>query len=373
MTLTERIRQEARRLGFFRIGVVEARELPWGAHFDAWLARSMHAEMTWLERQAGKRRNPDLVLPGVRTLLLAAMNYYSEINAPSVGLRGRISRYALGRDYHRLMDDRLRALLAFIEGEIPGVRGIRYADAGPVMEKAWGAASSLGWLGKHGNLITRANGSWFFIGTILLDAVLEFDSPAPALCGSCTRCLEACPTGAIVSPYVVDARLCISYLTIELRGAIPRCLRPLIGNRIFGCDDCQEVCPWNRFAVATSEEFLLPADADPLPELAPLVSITVEAFNDRFRQSPMRRARRDGFVRNVVVALGNTRRAEAVAPLAGALLDASALVRGHAAWALGRIDHDDAMTSLLRAQETETDPDVRDEITSALKEQFNLY
>jgi epoxyqueuosine reductase len=236
------------------------------------------------------------------------------------------------------------------------------------MEKIWGARTSLGWLGKHTNLITREQGSWFFIGVILLNLELEYDSQEDDYCGSCSRCIEACPTRAIVAPYVVDARLCISYLTIELRGPIPRALRPLIGNRIFGCDDCQEVCPWNRFAVPTPEREFWPRDGNVMPELASLVHLSNEEFNSRFRGSPIRRAKRDGFVRNVVVALGNSRRHEAVPALAQALKDNGALVRGHAAWALGQIGTLESRHLLELAAATETEPDVLEEVALALRQ-----
>jgi epoxyqueuosine reductase len=332
-----RIRAEARRLGFFKVGVASAGSLPWRDHFDEWLAQGMQGSMAYLERQAEKRRNPDLVLESVRSILILAMNYHARVVATDDPLRGRISQYARGEDYHRLMTERLRALLDFILREEAGARGLFYSDTGPVMEKVWGAHSALGWMGKHSNLITREEGSWFFIGVILLDLQLGYDKPERDFCGSCTRCMHACPTAAIVAPYVVDARRCISYLTIELKGFIPRELRPLIGNRIFGCDDCQDVCPWNRFAVTTPEKAFLSCEGNAFSELARLALLTEQEFNTRFKDSPIRRAKRDGFVRNVVVALGNSRRAEAVPPLVCALKDASTVVRAHAAWALGQI------------------------------------
>jgi epoxyqueuosine reductase len=367
MTLTESIREEARRLGFFKTGVAAAGVFPWSRRLDAWLADGMHGAMTYLERQAEKRRNLGLVLPGARSLLILAMNYYARSDTGIGTLQGRISRYARGEDYHRLMDERMRALLAFVKRAAPAAQGVCYADTGPVMEKAWGACSALGWMGKHSNLITREMGSWFFLGVMLLDVDLDCDPAAADRCGTCTRCLTACPTGAIVAPHVVDARLCISYLTIELKGAIPHCLRPLIGNRIFGCDDCQEVCPWNRFAAETSEPRWPPSSGSLAPALAPLACMTAQEFNARFRNSPIRRAGRNGLVRNVVIALGNSREPEAVPPLLGALCDASALVRGHAAWALGRIGDGGVETALRKALEKEVDPCVRGEIEMALQ------
>jgi epoxyqueuosine reductase len=234
------------------------------------------------------------------------------------------------------------------------------------MEKAWGAQTSLGWIGKNTTLITRERGSWFFIGILLLNLELACDSKSRDFCGKCVRCMKACPTGALVAPYVLDARLCISYLTIELRGLIPRHLRPLIGNRVFGCDDCQEVCPWSRFAVWTTEKEFMPGDGNAMPDLLALIRMTPREFKERFRASPVWRATRDGLVRNVAVALGNSGRNEAVPALEEALRDASPLVRIHAAWALGQIGSGQACRSLNAARSRESDPSVLEEINLAL-------
>ncbi len=365
-SLTSRIREEARRLGFFKTGITPARPLPKQERFDLWLEEGMQGEMGYMNRQAPKRRNPALVLRDVRTILVLAMNYNSKKCHTADPLRGKISRYAWGDDYHILLEDRLQELYSFIRHQNPESRGLSYVDTGPVMEKVWGAQSALGWMGKHTNLITREQGSWFFIGVILLNLELEYDTPEKDYCGTCTRCIAACPTGAIVDPYVVDARLCISYLTIELRGSIPRELRPLIGNRIYGCDDCQDVCPWNRFAVSAPEREFHPREWNLMPELAPLVDLTREEFNERFKNSPVRRARRDGFVRNVAVALGNSHRPEAVPALTRALSDRSSLVRAHAAWALGQIGTPDARRVLEGARCSENEPEVLEEISLAL-------
>jgi epoxyqueuosine reductase len=323
LSLTESIRAEARRLGFFKLGVAAAGPLPWKNHFDAWLARGMQGEMGYLARQAGKRRNPAMVLDGVRSIVVLAMNYYPGGTGPPGPLRGRISRYAQGEDYHRLIAERLRSLLDFIVRERPGTRGICYADTGPVMEKVWGAHSALGWMGKHTNLISREQGSWFFIGVLLLDTDLAYDAAERDHCGTCTRCIQACPTRAIVAPHMVDARLCISYLTIEWQGAIERHVRPLMGNRIFGCDDCQEVCPWNRFAIPAAEPAFRPRGDRLEPELVSLAALTEAEFKTRFKNGALQRVGRDGFVRNVVIALGNSGSPEAVPALTRALGDGS--------------------------------------------------
>ncbi len=366
--LTSRIREEALRLGFFKVGIAPAGPLPEATRFEEWLRAGMHGEMAYIEGQSEKRKDPGRVLEDARSIIVLAMNYHRDISPSADALKGKISCYAWGDDYHLLMKGRLQQVERFIRSEEPGVRAIHYVDTGPVMEKVWGARTSLGWMGKHTNLITQERGSWFFIGVILLNLELPYDSPVDDHCGICTRCIEICPTKAIIAPYVVDARLCISYLTIELRGSIPRALRPLIGNRIFGCDDCQEVCPWNRFAVNTPEKDFQPRDENLVPELSQLVQLTAEDFNARFHRSPVRRAKRDGFVRNAAIALGNSHRPEAVPALAYAMKDSSALVRAHAAWALGEVGTRASRRLLESAAETEADPDVREEIKLALRQ-----
>jgi epoxyqueuosine reductase len=364
--LTRRIRAEAQRLGFFKTGVTAARPLPSPERLEQWLSGGMHGKMGYMPRQARRRKDPRRVLENARSLVVLAMNYHSGEQLEEDPVRGRISRYAWGDDYHDVVKERLEELYRFIRREEPAASGLCYVDTGPIMEKVWGAETALGWIGKHTNLIAREQGSWFFVGVILLDLELEYDAPEADHCGTCERCISACPTGAIVAPYVLDARLCISYLTIELRGSIPRALRRSIGNRIYGCDDCQEVCPWNRFAVPSPEPAFHPREGNWMPELEPLVDLTPEEFDRRFHSSPIRRAERDGFVRNVVVALGNSRRAEAVAPLARAFGDAGAVVRSHAAWALGEIDSPAARALLAASRQTESDPAVVEEIETAL-------
>jgi epoxyqueuosine reductase len=366
--LSFRIRDEALRLGFFRIGIAPAGPLPHGTLFSKWLQKGFHGEMRYLERQAPKRQNPDRVLANARSLLILAQNYYTGSRPQDSLLKGRISRYAWGVDYHTVIRDRLEKLLEFIQSVVPSAQGRCYVDTGPVMEKTWGAQTELGWVGKHTNLISKKRGSWFFIGVILLDTELEYDVPAKGHCGNCLRCIQSCPTGAIVAPYVLDARLCISYLTIESRGSIPRSLRSLIGNRIYGCDDCQEVCPWNRFAVATEEKSFYPREGILAPDLISMAQISSEDFSNRFKNSSIRRIARSGFVRNVVVALGNSGAPEVVPALEEAFKDASPLVRSHAAWSLGRIATPHARQILDKARAREANPSVLDEITAALEE-----
>jgi epoxyqueuosine reductase len=217
--------------------------------FTTWLKEGLHGEMRYIERQAPKRLDPGMILAGTRSLIVLGMHYYTDDASANEPFKGKISRYAWATDYHLTVKNRLEQLLEYIHILDPSAQGRCYVDTGPIMEKVWGAETALGWMGKHTNLITRDRGSWFFIGVILLNLELEYDAPEKNYCGKCSRCIAACPTGAIATPYILDARRCISYLTIELRGPIPIDMRPLIGNRIFGCDDCQEVCPWNRFAI----------------------------------------------------------------------------------------------------------------------------
>jgi epoxyqueuosine reductase len=335
--LTRRIRERAHRLGFFKTGITSARPLPHPERFTSWLESGLHGEMNYMERQASRRLDPRTIFVSARSLIVPAMRYGADEDFADEPLKGRISRYAWGSDYHEAVKGRLEQLLQSIRDLDPSAQGRCYVDTGPIMEKTWGAETSLGWMGKHTNLISRDLGSWFFIGVILLNLELECDEPEQDYCGECRRCIEACPTGAITAPYVLDARRCISYLTIELRGSIPVGLRPVIGNRVFGCDDCQEVCPWNRLADSRLERNATPGKKHTMPDLLRLVHITAEEFRRQFSGSPILRATRDGFVRNVVLALGNSGSQHAVPALKAALQDPSSLVREHAMWALRKV------------------------------------
>jgi epoxyqueuosine reductase len=372
--LTRKIRQEADRLGFTGMGVAPAGPLPFADRFNSWLENGFHGQMNFLKQQVEKRQNPRLVLPDARTVLLLAVNYHTggmEPDGPDdcshSPLNGIISRYARYNDYHPVVKSRLLKLLAFIQSCRSSVNGRCHVDTGPVMEKVWGSRSALGWTGKNSMLIARRTGSWFFIGTILLDTVLEYDHEAKDFCGSCRRCIEACPTGALVEPYVVDARRCVSYLTVECRGIMPMDLRARIGNRIFGCDACQEVCPWNRCVESIPDRELVVRNDCSLPDLIELASLSREEFDVRYRESPIRRITRDGFVRNSVVALGNSGCEEILPALEKAVRDHSTLVRVHAAWSLGRIASPAFRRVLEAAGATETDPMVLEEIDCALE------
>jgi epoxyqueuosine reductase len=299
---------------------------------------------------------------------VVGLNYRSDDPSPAAALdplRGQVARYARGEDYHEVLAAKLDDLFRRLQETVsPDIRGRRYVDTGPLLERDLAARAGLGWFGKNTCILHREQGSYFFLGALLLNVELPPDGATSAHCGTCSRCLDCCPTGAFLAPYVLDARRCISYLTIELKGAIPRDLRPLVGNWIFGCDLCQEVCPWNRKAAAAREPAFTPRAALRTPELIPLLDMTQEEFSHTFRGSPVKRAKRRGLLRNVCVALGNSGDRRAIEPLIRALSPEEPLVRGHAAWALGRLGGAEA--ALAEALTREGDAYVREEIRDAL-------
>jgi len=302
MTASVDILNEARRLGFSHCGVARA-EIPEeeASRLRSWLDRKYHATMEWMVRSAGKRGNPSLVLPGVRSVIAVAMNYYTP--AEHLLEQGKISRYAWGDDYHRVMARPLGELQEWLAERNPGERFLAYADTGPMMDKVWAERAGIGWTGKHTNVITRELGSWVFLGEILTTLELEPGQPAADRCGSCTLCVDACPAGAIVEPYVVDSGRCISYLTIEHRGDLPAGVS--LDGWLFGCDVCQDVCPWNRkFARPTSEESFSPREGFLSPALEEWQGMSPQEFEHRFAGSAIRRAKRSGFMRNIRALLG---------------------------------------------------------------------
>ena len=365
--LTEEILELAAHHDFDLAAVAPVEQLPAALRLEEWLSRGMHGTMGWMAHNIERRADPSRLLPGARSVLIVAMSYWTGDEAAHDGDRGCISRYAWGDEYHRILGERLESLWAAIGELLPGVQGRWYVDTGPVLEKAWAERAGAGWIGKHTNLISQELGSWIFLGAIVLDAELEPGEPHPDRCGTCRACIDVCPTDAIVAPFVLDARRCISYLTIENRGPIPVEYRRDIGNRIFGCDDCQDVCPWNRFAKASARAAdFAPRSENRAPELVELLGLDEPAFRKRFAGSPVLRAKRRGFVRNVAVALGNSGDRAAVQPLTAALDDGDALVRGHAAWALGELGGAAATAALRERHGHETDVWVRGEIDAAL-------
>jgi len=340
--LAEGIRARGAELGFGRIGITGIDLAEDEAHLERWLAQGRHGEFDYMRRHGSKRAHPEQLVPGTIRVITARMDYWRDDAEDAQAVladpqRGYVSRYALGRDYHKVLRRRLRHLAVSIEERI-GPFGYRvFTDSAPVLEKALARNAGLGWIGKHSNLIDKDAGSWFFLGEIFTDLPLPEDEPGGAHCGTCTACLDVCPTKAIVAPYQVDARRCISYLTIELKGAIPEALRPAIGNRIFGCDDCQLFCPWNKFARPSATSDFAPRHRLDATSLVELFAWTREEWSARTEGSAIRRAGYEGWLRNVAVALGNapTTR-DVVTALAARADDPSLLVREHVAWALER-------------------------------------
>ena len=321
-SLTPVIKQAALDLGFDVVGVSTVPARPASvstegasAHreflnrLNEWLRRGYHATMAWMGRVPERRADPTLVLPGCRSVISVGMNYYTEHRADESPGNGRIARYAWGTDYHHIIGERLAQLVERLQTLAPESRHRAYVDTGPVMEKAWAQQAGLGWIGKHSNLVSPQYGSWLLLGEILTSLVLDPDEAGTDLCGTCTLCLKACPTGAITEPYVVDAGRCISYLTIELRGTEPLAddLRRGIGNRIFGCDDCLDVCPYNLQAEPTDEPGFQPTSLTRAPSLQTLARMTDQTFSTHFKQSPIRRAKYAGFQRNLGWAMNNDR------------------------------------------------------------------
>ena len=362
MSNADVIRARAKELGFEKVGFARAGGTPRGEFLATWLDREYQGGMAYMERNSDRRQDPARILPGARTVICVAKNYQSPGTHSDDPRTGRISRYAWGDDYHDVLKDRLHDLRKFIE-RLGGNAKV-CVDTAPVLEKPWAQETGLGWQGKHSNLISRDLGSWIFLGEIVTDLELEPD-PAHSrdYCGTCTRCIDLCPTRAIVAPYVVDSRRCISYLTIEHRGTIPTDLRPLMGNLVFGCDICQDVCPWNKFAKVAPEREFHAREGNLTPSLIDLMGLSRTEFSRRFKNSAVKRARYAGFLRNVAVALGNSNDPSAVPALERAVEHESPLVRAHAAWALGRLG---AREALERRQAVETEEPVLAEIAAAL-------
>jgi len=364
------IRDEALRLGFDAIGFAPAR-LGTAArtHLAAFLQRGYHGDMGWLAARAEQRADPQALWPEAKSVVVLGLNY-APAEDPLAVLdareRGGISVYAQGRDYHDVVKSRLKTLARFITERWPGALKL-FVDTAPVMEKPLAESAGLGWQGKHTNLVSRRFGSWLFLGEIYLALELPPDAAETDHCGACRRCLEICPTAAFPAPYRLDARRCISYLTIEHKGHIAAELRPLIGNRIYGCDDCLAICPWNKFAQPTREPGFAPRAGASAPLLAELARLDDAAFRQRFSGSPVKRVGRDRFLRNVLIAIGNSREPgllDAVRPLLG---DASPLVRAMAVWALRRLaNQGEAAARRAEHLALETDAAVREEWQSRL-------
>ena len=340
--LVAKIRCWGEELGFQQIGITDTGLAQHEERLNQWLALGMHGDMDYMQRHGTRRSRPDELVPGTLRVISARMDYLPESATDPQQLLLRpdkafISRYALGRDYHKLVRRRLQQLATRMENEI-GHFGYRvFTDSAPVMEKPLAQKAGLGWQGKHTNLINKQAGSWFFLGELYTDLPLPVDPSADDHCGSCSACMDVCPTGAIIAPYQLDARLCISYLTIEHTGSIPVELRPLIGNRIYGCDDCQIFCPWNKFARYTVEQDFVPRHGLDAPDLLELFNWDETAFLEKTRGSAVRRIGHERWLRNIAVALGNSPSGKNIISALQARADhPSGLVREHVAWALER-------------------------------------
>lgn len=302
-----RIKSKARELGFSLAGIASAEALlVEGAHLVEWLQRGYHGSMEWMGRRVEKRNDPREVLPGARSVVCVGVNYYTPTAHRNDAIHGKISRYAWGDDYHRLLGRRLEDLRIWMTEEFPGTEATWYVDTGPVLEKAWAHRAGIGWLGKHANVISREFGSWIFLGEIITTLPLQPDPAATDHCGTCTLCIEACPTQAIVEPYVVDSRKCLSYLTIEHRTEISGEITAEFDGWIYGCDVCQDVCPWNRkFSQPTPDPAFMPKDDHAAPELEAWSRMSRDEFVQKFRESPIKRTKWEGLMRNIGIVLAH--------------------------------------------------------------------
>ncbi len=364
----EKIRAKAQELGFALCGVTPADPLQGAQFYARWVALGYAGAMDYLKRNIDKRADVRALVPGAQSVLCLGMDYWQP--TPEVvddRPRGRFAAYARGDDYHDVIKERLFALWDFMREEIDGdLQGRVYVDTAPVLERELAQRAGLGWWGKNTCLINKRRGSHFFLAEIVSTLELPPDEPATDHCGTCTRCMDACPTDAFPEPYVLDAQRCISYLTIELKESIPRALRKGMGDWVYGCDICQDVCPWNRRAEQASEPAYRSRPGVERPDLIEWMGLDREGFSQTFRRSPAKRPKRRGMLRNVAVALGNSGDARAVPPLIAALQDEEALVRGHAAWGLGQLGGAAAYAALRARLAEEEDAEVRAEIELAL-------
>jgi epoxyqueuosine reductase len=370
--LSAAVREEAVRLGFDLVGIAPAVSPKTFPHLEKWLNQGYAGEMEYLAGRRDAYEHPGSVLRGVQSVVVAAMNYRTREPQQTIDCgEARVSRYAWGpTDYHRVVRERLRQLGDYLHKRVPGCRTRAVVDTAPLLERDFARLAGLGWFGKNTMLINKRVGSWLFLGALLTDVALAADARhGTDHCGTCTRCLDACPTDAFTEPYVLDARRCISYLTIELRDRpIPVELRDGVGDWLFGCDVCQDVCPWNRKAPASSEAAFEPrADLSPV-DCAAVLKMTAAEFEEQFGETPLARPGRAGVLRNACIVLGNSGDQGALPPLMSALRDEEPLVRGAAAWALGRIGGQDARVALESHAAVEDNPEVAQEIRNALRQ-----
>jgi len=364
--LEQALKNEALALGFAACGIARADAAPEAAaRLQAWLDDGGHGDMLWMEERAHQRGSPAALWPDVRSVIMLGMSYAPAVDPLALaeeGGVGRISAYAQGQDYHDIVKKGLKALARWLIAAVPDSNLKVFVDTAPVMEKPLAEAAGIGWQGKHTNLVSREDGSWLFLGAIMTTLELKPDAPGELHCGSCSACIAACPTDAFPAPYRLDARRCISYLTIEHKGPIPHEFRAAIGNRIYGCDDCLAVCPWNKFADAAAANRAFVARAElAAPELGDLLALDDASFRQVFSGSPIKRIGRDRMVRNALIAAGNSGLAGLVPKVAALLDDPAPVVRGAAIWALARLDPARLAGEAMGRSRSEIDPDVRSE------------
>jgi epoxyqueuosine reductase len=370
--LTDTLRAEAHRLGFALVGACPAVSPTGVSRLNEWLDRGYAGAMAYLGARQEAYEHPRHVLDGVRSILMLGLPYRTVEPASPMSGQGRVSRYAWGvGDYHDVIHEKLKRLVAALKELAPTAKARGVVDTAPLLEREFAQLAGLGWVGKHTLLIHKPAGSYFFLAALLTDQDLQYDEPFTAdHCGTCRACLDACPTNAFPQPYVLDATRCISYLTIELRDAIPQELRPGIGEWLFGCDVCQDVCPWNHRVTENTETCFQPAEDNNPIDLIALFDLDDEAFRRRFRHTPLWRARRRGILRNAAIILGNQHASAAIPALIRGVNDPEPLIRGASAWALGQIGGKEAIHALNERQRVEGDSGVCSEIEQALSPEY---
>ena len=369
-SITKLIKDKATEIGFDLVGISPVDKFPENQFYKEWLDKGFSGEMSYLERNAEKREDVRNILPGAKSIISCAINYNTDhpySTELSDNTKGWISRYAWGDDYHDTVKQKLQVLMDYITSvSSEGVLSKIYVDTGPVLERMYGKYAGIGWVGKNTCLINQEIGSWIFVGEIITDIELEYDIPVADRCGTCTRCIDACPTDAIIEPYVLDSRLCISYLTIELKNNIPADLREGVQNNIYGCDICQDVCPWNRKAPNSKLPEFEPREKLYNPNLDSLSNLSPEEFRNLFKASPIKRTKRRGLLRNIMVAIGNSGEEDFIPQIKECLNDDEPLVRAHAVWALWKLKGAESREALLNHKSTEDDDMVKQEIDSIL-------
>jgi len=376
MNLTKKIKEYCHKIGFELVAIVPAEKAQTVGFYEDWLSKGFNGEMDYLKRHLEKKREPASLLDGARSIICLGINYFTT-DIPDSRKKdcslGIISRYAWGLDYHEVIKQKLEDLHSFIEFVFrSNIKAKICVDTVPILEREFANRAGIGWIGKNCNLINREYGSYIFLAELIIDKDLIYDDiEIKERCGTCTRCIDACPTGALLSPRTLDSRKCISYLTLEYKGIIPREFRKAIGNRIFGCDICQEVCPWNRNTKPTKEKDFFPRKMRTTPNLQDLMLLSDNEFRNLFKNSPIKRIKRQRFLRNVAIAIGNSSEPLFISTLIEALKDNEPLVRVHVAWALGEYKSTKVKDALVSAHSKETEPEVIKEINFSLKQQNN--